>query len=51
MIAETIMDRGKTVSAYEGDNHFHNIKEARRTRKKNFSQLMETDNDSIIGGQ
>jgi hypothetical protein len=40
------MDRGKTISAYEGDNHFHKIKE-RRKSKKNFSQLMEVDNYSI----
>jgi hypothetical protein len=38
------------VSAFEGDNHFHNIQEAKASRKT-FSQLMQHDNESISGGQ
>jgi hypothetical protein len=38
-ISSSIQDRGKTVSAYEGDNHFHNICKV-RVNRKNFSELM-----------
>ena len=31
-ISEVIQDRGKTVSAFEGDNHFHNIRDKRPKR-------------------
>mgnify|MGYP006954756352 FL=1 len=31
-ISEVIQDRGKTVSAFEGDNHFHNIRDERPKR-------------------
>jgi hypothetical protein len=49
-ISSTIQDRGKTVSAFEGDNHFHNISKV-RVKRKNFSQLMQKDDESIRGGQ
>ena len=50
-ISEVIQDRGKTVNAFEGDNHFHNIREQRPARKT-FSQLMQRDDKSIsCGGQ
>lgn len=42
-ISEVIQDRGKTATAFEGDNHFHNIREARSGRK-NFSNMMHKDN-------
>ena len=31
-IAEVNQDRGKTVSAFEGDNHSHNIRDKRPAR-------------------
>ena len=44
-MAVTIQDRGKTMSAFEGDNHFHNLKD-KAMRSKTFY-----NNDKINIGE
>ena len=49
-ISSVLEDRGKTESAFEGDNHFHNLR-GQQKKRKNFSDIMKADNESIKGGQ
>jgi len=50
MIEQTLEDRGRTDSAFVGDNHFHQLKSGALSpikRRKNISTLMNYDNNEL----
>mmetsp|Transcript_13237 Transcript_13237/g.20673 ORF Transcript_13237/g.20673 Transcript_13237/m.20673 type:complete len:124 (+) Transcript_13237:1342-1713(+) len=45
-----ILNRGRTDTAFEGDNHFHKLTKPRPDRRKNFSELMRYDDIMVKQG-